>query len=449
MVLTRNTLQELDNQQRTISSLRLHYFVLHHLRKMDPLTPYSQKIDLRTENGRKIYESCTKALPVIFDAVAGKHHVFLTALKNAADERCWREICHVPIGNPPTTFDILPQSGKISFKDLRSHCEAIWTGTTSDQLQQQIRLNMMGVCLLNSVSATVSQRLDKDKEKWFFKNRGGKDGLLIFKLLMQYGLQTTRYGTETTKEKLHNLNVKNFGNNVEEMLLHRKTLLDDLQAQGEVFHEDLFWAFKCLETVQEPNAFVHYIEDQKNKWEDGIDLTADELCLSAETKFKLLTEAGKWKLSNSRNPVQSKEDEKFLALAAAVKELAKSNSQTTKPSKPGDNPKTKWKFEAPAAGASIEKEVNGKMFWWCDGSGGKHHKPMYCRHKPSDCKEQETKEKEQKPSSAQIVSSDASSKKTLEPKLKLNNNLATALAALDKVLHNSTNSDDEEEKDFA
>jgi hypothetical protein len=40
---------------------------------------------------------------------------------------------------------------------------------------------MMGVCLLNSVSAAVSQRLDTDKDKWYFKNRGGKDGLIIFK----------------------------------------------------------------------------------------------------------------------------------------------------------------------------------------------------------------------------------------------------------------------------
>jgi hypothetical protein len=446
MVLTRNTLQDQEHQRRTLSSLRLNYCLSHHWRKMDPLTPYSQKIDLRTENGRKIYESCTKALSVTFDAVAGKHHVFLTALKNAADERCWREICHVPIGTPPTTFDILTQPGKISFKDLRAHCEAIWAGTTSDQLQQQIRINMMGVCLLNSVSATVSQRLDKDKEKWFFKNRGGKDGLLIFKLLMQYGLQTTRYGSETTKEKLHNLNVKNFGNNVEEMLLHRKTLLDDLQAQGEIFHEDLFWAFKCLETVQEPNAFVRYIEDQKNKWEDGADLTADELCRSAETKFKLLSEAGKWKLTNSKDPIKSKEDEKFLALAAAVKELAKNTSRTAKQTKTGDNPKLKWKFEPPAAGASIEKVVDGKTFWWCDGSGGKHHKAMYCRHKPTDCKEQENKEKDQKPAPAS--STDTNNQTGSAPKLKLNNNLVTALAALDKVLQTSTDSDDDAEKDF-
>jgi len=55
---------------------------------MDPITHYSEKINLQTEHGRKIYESCMKALPVVFHAVAGKHHSFLTALKNAADGRC-------------------------------------------------------------------------------------------------------------------------------------------------------------------------------------------------------------------------------------------------------------------------------------------------------------------------------------------------------------------------
>jgi hypothetical protein len=171
---------------------------------------------------------------------------------------------------------------------------------------------MMGVSLLNSVSETVSQRLDIDKEKWYFKARGGKDGLLIFKLLMQYSLQTTCYGSETTRDKLHS------------------TLLDDIQAQGQVFHDDLFWAFKCLETVQQPVAFVRYIEEEKSEWEEGSDLTAAALCKFAETKFRHLLDAGKWTsslvilLSDSKE----KEDAKFIALVAVVKELAKSVSKT-------------------------------------------------------------------------------------------------------------------------
>ncbi len=189
--------------------------------------------------------------------------------------------------------------------------------------------NMMSVCLLNSVLEPVSQRLNTDKEKWFFKARGGKDGLIIFKLLMQYSLHTTRYGSETTRDKLHSLHVKAFENNIEQMLLHRKTLLDDIQVQGQVFHDDLFRAFKCLETVQHPVAFVYYIEDKKTEWEEGSDLTVAALCKFVEMKFRHLSEADKW-VSSSIVPsqhYQEKEDSKFIALVAAVKELAKSVSK--------------------------------------------------------------------------------------------------------------------------
>lgn len=415
---------------------------------MDPITPYSEKIDLRTENGRKIYEACTKALPVVFDAAAGKHHSFLTALKNAADEHCWREICKIPVGNPAVLYDLLVKPGNISMKDLHAHCSTIWNGTTSDKVQLQIKLNMMGVCLLNSVSSSVSQRLDKDKEKWFFENRSGKDGLLIFKLLMQYSLQTTKYGSESTKDKLHKLNAINFGNNVEEMLLHRKTLIDDILAQGESFNDDLYWSFKCLETVHFPEAFVRYIEDKKSEWEDGGALTSDQLCKAAESKFKNLLEAGKWKFSSANAPSAVKEsaDPKFLALVAAVKELAKN---TAKSSNSSSGVQSKWKFEAPPAGSSIEKHVNGKTFWWCDGADGKHHKPMFCCHKPTDCKavSKSTSATTETPTPA------SGTGVAQAKKIKLDSNLSAALAALDKALLISTTSDEglatSGNKDFA
>jgi hypothetical protein len=90
---------------------------------MDPITPYSKKIDLSTEHGRKIYEACTKAIPIVFDAVTGKHHAFVMALRNTADERCWREICLVPVGTHPdtVTFDLLMHPGKNSIQ--RQSCK--------------------------------------------------------------------------------------------------------------------------------------------------------------------------------------------------------------------------------------------------------------------------------------------------------------------------------------
>jgi len=77
-MVTTSAIQDQERQRCSLSSLHISYFVSNNIltRKMDPITPYSEKINLRTEYGRKIYESCMKALPVVFDAVARKHHSF-------------------------------------------------------------------------------------------------------------------------------------------------------------------------------------------------------------------------------------------------------------------------------------------------------------------------------------------------------------------------------------
>ncbi len=121
--------------------------------------------------------------------------------------------------------------------------------------------------------------------------------------------------------------MKAFGNRIECMLLHLKTLLDDILAQGEVFNKDLYWTLKCLETIKEPESFKRYIKDKKSEWEDRVSMTTEELCKFSETRHKHLFDAGKWK-NNSVTPgaepkEKEKEDPKFLALVAAGKELAK------------------------------------------------------------------------------------------------------------------------------
>jgi hypothetical protein len=124
-----------------------------------------------------------------------------------------------------------------------------------------------------------------------------------------------------------------------------------------------------------------------------------------------------------------------------VKELSK---QITKPSIKAESQKNQWKYKAPTAGASMEKQVDEKMFWCCTGLDGKNLKPMLCCHKPQDCKEQG---KSKQVSLTDAVNNETKPKMSA-PKLKPNNNMATALAALDGVLKKSTNSDQEETSDM-
>jgi hypothetical protein len=72
MVITHGTLlQDHDRQKHYLSSLCLSYFITNHRKRMEPITPYSEKIDLCTEHGRKIYEAYMKALPVISSLADG------------------------------------------------------------------------------------------------------------------------------------------------------------------------------------------------------------------------------------------------------------------------------------------------------------------------------------------------------------------------------------------
>lgn len=75
------------------------------------------------------------------------------------------------------------------------------------------------------------------------------------------------------------------------------------------------------------------------------------------------------------------------------------------------------------SGASIKKQINGKTFWWCTGSDGKNHKQI--------AKSKGKKKNGQ--GQPEIGSSDIKpiqNAKGIVPNLKLNNSLATALAAL-------------------
>ncbi len=82
---------------------------------------------------------------------------------------------------------------------------------------------------------------------------------------------------------------------------------------------------------------------------------------------------------------------------------------------------------------------------------------MFCPHKPTECKQQQSKQKpktqnngEQKNNNSNNNSNGSNSETPkMGPKLKINNNLSTALAALDEALQNSFSLDaDSEGKGF-
>jgi hypothetical protein len=397
------------------------------------LTPFAKLVDLQTEAGRKYYIDATKELSSKFDGTKLNYHGFLLNLKDVANERGWNKICEVTVNNK--IVNLLTEPGKISMTVLREHCKGIWA--SKNYPAQQLH-NIMGQCLLKSVTVSVRNRLDLDKSSWFFPARGGNDGPIILKSLMHYSMQSTRYGIQTTKEALHGLTLASYGQNVTEMLIARRNLIDELAAHGEVFAEDLFWLYKSLETAKN-KAFLRWLDGEKTLDEQGkaTALSVEELQAEAETRYKNLVESKKW-------DDDSNEAKKIIALHAVVAELAKTVALQAKASvaqPKGDKnaekikEKNQWKYVAPKDNEDKTKAVGEKTYHWCPGQDGKAHKPMWCMHTPDSCSLEKSKEK--KAASAPVADSAKSGQQKPKPTLQPNNSLQHALISLTKLFPGS------------
>lgn len=395
------------------------------------LTPFGRNVavDLTTEAGRKYYIDATKELSTKFDGSKQKYHTFLLCLKDAANERGWDKICNLTYNS--IKFNILVEPGKIQLQDLKNYCTSIWTG--KNYHLQQLH-NIMGVFLLKSVEEKVRNRLDLDKPTWFFQARGGSDGLLIFKLLVNYSMQSTRYGIQATKDILHSLKVSNYENNVTTMLLARRNLIDELAAHGEKFAEDLFWLYKCLETC-ENKLFLRWLEGEKSLWEQGksTSLSSEELQEEADTRYRNLVDSKKWDVDSDAN-------KKLIAMHAVVSELVKTlalqttaaNAAKAKSDKDVERYKEKnaWKLIEPKDGESKTKTVGDKTYHWCTGHDGKAHRKMWSLHTPDACSIEKSKDKK---SAGASTAASAKGKDNKNPTLQPNQSLQQALAALTKI----------------
>ena len=394
------------------------------------LTPYGKKIDLTTEAGRKYYIDATKELSVKFDGSKQKYHSFLLSLKDAANERGWDKICDIFVKG--AKFNLLMEPGRIQLSDLKSYSTSIWTG--KDYQVQQLH-NIMGVCLLKSVEERVRNRLDLDKSTWFFTVRGGSDGLLILKLLINYSMQSTRYGIQTTKNTLHTLKISSYENNVTTMLLARRNLIDELAAHGETFAEDLFWLYKSLETCDN-KSFLRWLEGEKSIWEQGKSpsLCSEELQEEADTRYRNLVDSNKWY-------DDSQASKKLVAMHAVVSELVKtlalqataSNTNKVKSDKDVERYKEKnaWKQVEPKEGEAKTRTVGDKTYYWCTGHDGTAHRKMWSMHAPNECSIEKSKEK--KPTGASNTASAKEGTTKKNPTLQPNSSLQHALTALTKM----------------
>jgi hypothetical protein len=168
---------------------------------------------------------------------------------------------------------------------------------------------------------------------------------------------------------------------------HVKDLLKKLKARGAITHDLLANLFKAYKATSDKE-FVKYIDQKKNDYDEGINVTPIKLMLLAANKYKTMKQDNEWN-------APSIEQEQIIALRAQINKLKV--SKANKDNKPNDKEtdegpqktKSKWKrrdtrpswmFVAPKQGEPDKKTVKGKVWHWCN----KHQ--AWGKHLQSECR---------------------------------------------------------------
>ena len=379
------------------------------------LTPYAAEIDLRSESGRKMWMEMSKGFmsdEEKYDGSKLKVHAFLRELKRYVDTYSMEQVLTIDSRNGPK--NLLQQYGEISIDQVIAKADLVWTEPA--RFQERIRHNALGSATWKSISNSAKLQISGDAAK--YERTGGIDGPSLIKTLLRYTTTGTRGSVFNVKQKLNTLTLKQFDHDIEKANRFVNQLMLELRSAG-ARHEDLVFNLLSLNSQSHCREFTMHIEiEYKSKYDKGEDILPEDLMSGALEKFVALRDQKTW----------VKEDEtqkQILALVAAFKNTSKQNKQTpkvdgnkkddskesVKGSRP-DRPIAPWKLVVPAAGAKLEKTVDGKTYYWCP----KHHeKGMWTRHKASQCKRNESNADDSKKSTQYESKTKLADKKNIQP----------------------------------
>ena len=347
-------------------------------------------IDYSTRAGEKIYSSATKELDASkYDGEAQGLMAFLELLEERATNFGWdTSIMMIPDQNG-TPINLLNGYGTITLEQVRRHEESY----ISTQTRNAQDSNLLYECIMNSISTECKAKLTIWKKEY----RCGQlpSGNLLLKVLIRECHLDTNATVGGIRNRLSALDsyLPTVGYNITKFNMYVKNLVDQLRARGEFTNDLLINLFKGYLSATD-KSFTTYIDKKLEAYEEGQDMTADQLMLWARNKYDLLLDKGTWN-------APTEQEEKIIALQAQVKEMAKKLSEkktqkssksksATTTSKTKDKKKSKkvnkpdWFNQKPS---DLHKKVtwNNREWNWCGKDTGGHCE-SFVIHKPTECK---------------------------------------------------------------
>lgn len=349
-------------------------------------------IDYQTRSGERLYSSATKQLEdERYDGEAYGLHQFLESLEKRSKNYGWDTgIMMIP----PVIPDTMPSSllgdyGTIDIERVRAF-ENTYIDTPTRSAQDT---NLLYECIMNSISKEGRAKITIWKKDYML--RGFPSGNLLLKVLIRECHLDTNATSGGIRAKLSSLDtyLPKVGYDILKFNMYVKNLVIQLKARGESSNDLLTNLFKGYLAASD-KAFVSYIDKKLELYEEGTEISADQLMLWARQKYDLLREKGTWN-------APTEEEEKIIALEAQLKKMekqmksgkAKGNPKSNQNGRERrtnnkDNPRRKEKpdwFEKEPDDPTKKVTWNGKDWNWCGRStGGKCE--SFVRHLPTDCK---------------------------------------------------------------
>lgn len=362
------------------------------------LTPSSASqdvIDYSAREGQKLYSKATANFmgDELFDVTPDGLSMFLTNAYEHCAEQAFIDpldqgIMHIPDdpANPTSYTNLVTNYGEVTMEDI----ERYETSYMSLQTRPAQDTHNLYRSLMNSLSVAGKAKVSVWREQYTFN--GLKSGVALFKVIVRESHLDTNATISTIRTQLSSLDkyVQTVGCDIDKLNQHVKELVQELNARGETTNDLLVNLFKGYLAVKDKQ-FTAYMERKKDAYEEGDDVTPDELMTIAANKFKNLKIVGKWEAPDEN-------EEKIIALEAQVADLKKRHRKIRDNQSGGQNKrkggdkgkgktKPEWlqKNQKPSDPKETKKWNKNTYHWCCKENGGKCD-GKWRVHKPSECK---------------------------------------------------------------
>ena len=340
-------------------------------------------LDYSEPAGAKLFKTATDKLATSFDCTPENLPLFLAQLRDRANVYDWNTILLIPKGGVvEDTKDLIESYGELSYSDVKDHAET-YVHTETRMAQDSL---MLYLCVMSSLTEQAQKKVRNRGASFPFMLADKSVGSLLLKVVVMVSHIDTRATVTAVRTKLSNLDkaMRDKDSDVEKFNEYVVELSDQLQARGEATQDLLVNLLKGYKACKDAE-FVEYIKKKEDLYEEGGDVTHEQLMDWALNKYRTRKENGQW-------CQKTNEEETIIALQAQVKTLMahknkksgdKDKKDKKKADKKGDKKKKKeppaWTKVAPKDGEPKSKTVDDKTFYWCETH------EAWVRHLPKDC----------------------------------------------------------------